>query len=41
MREQLKVQYNLVTSVRVREESLKTKLQDQITSHTEIKQKLG
>lgn len=39
VREQLKVQQETVTSMRVREEGLKTRLQDQVSSHTEIQHK--
>lgn len=39
VREQLRVQQETVTNMRVREEALKTRLQDQLASHTEIQHK--
>ena len=39
-RQQLRVAREDVTRVRVREEGLKTQLQDQLSSHTELQHKL-
>ena len=39
MKEQLRVQQEAVTGMRVREEALKTRLQDELNSHTELQHK--